>query len=51
MAGSEFFLTSNYLVKVLLLLLHLNSVGFKVDIATISGDPVKFEMWAFLNED
>ena len=35
----------------LLPLLHLDSAGFDIDIATISGDPVKFEMWAFPKED
>ena len=35
----------------LLPLLHLDSAGFEIDIATISGDPVKFEMWAFPKDD
>lgn len=51
MAGGEFFSTGNHPVEMLLPLLHLDAAGFQVDIATISGDPVKFEMWAFPKED
>lgn len=46
MDGGEFFSTGNHPVEMLLPLLHLDSAGFEIDIATISGDPVKFEMWA-----
>lgn len=51
MAGGEFFSTGNHPVEMLLPLLHLDSAGFEIDIATISGDPVKLEMWAFPKED
>ena len=51
MDGGEFFSTGNHPVEMLLPLLHLDSAGFEVDIATVSGDPVKFEMWAFPAED
>ncbi|OQO08515.1 hypothetical protein B0A48_06385 [Cryoendolithus antarcticus] len=51
MAGGEFFSTGNHPVEMLLPLLHLDSAGFEIDIATISGDPVKFEMWAFPADD
>ncbi|KAF2169665.1 hypothetical protein M409DRAFT_20080 [Zasmidium cellare ATCC 36951] len=51
MAGGEFFSTGNHPVEMLLPLLHLDMAGFQIDIATISGDPVKFEMWAFPKED
>ena len=51
MADGEFFSTGNHPVEMLLPLLHLDSAGFEIDIATISGDPVKFEMWAFPKED
>ena len=51
MAGGEFFSTGNHPVEMLLPLLHLDSAGFDIDIATISGDPVKFEMLAFPKED
>jgi putative intracellular protease/amidase len=51
MEGGEFFSTGNHPVETLLPILHLDKAGFEVDIATISGDPVKFEVWAFPNED
>ncbi|OQE16171.1 hypothetical protein PENSTE_c025G05403 [Penicillium steckii] len=51
MAGGEFFSTGNHPVETLLPMVHLDAAGFEIDIATLSGDPVKFEMWAFPNED
>ncbi|PWN31923.1 ThiJ/PfpI domain-containing protein [Meira miltonrushii] len=51
MANGEFFSTGNHPVEMLLPVLHLDAAGFEIDIATISGDPVKFEMWAFPSED
>ncbi|KXH48614.1 chaperone hchA [Colletotrichum simmondsii] len=51
MAGGEFFSTGNHPVEMLLPMIHLDAAGFDIDIATISGDPVKFEMWAFPEED
>lgn len=51
MEGKEFFSTGNHPVEMLLPMLHLDAAGFDIDIATLSGDPVKFEMWAFPQED
>lgn len=51
MANGEFFSTGNHPVEMLLPMIHLDAAGFDIDIATISGDPVKFEMWAFPKED
>lgn len=51
MDGGEFFSTGNHPVEMLLPVLHLDAAGFEVDVATISGDPVKLEMWAFPKED
>ena len=51
MEGGEFFSTGNHPVEMLLPLIHLDAAGFDIDIATLSGDPVKFEMWAFPQED
>ncbi|KAM0330904.1 hypothetical protein ACHAQA_003860 [Verticillium albo-atrum] len=51
MAGGEFFSTGNHPVEMLLPMVHLDAAGFDIDIATISGDPVKFEMWAFPKDD
>ncbi|KAJ5490180.1 ThiJ/PfpI [Penicillium expansum] len=51
MAGGKFFSTGNHPVEMLLPMYHLDAAGFDIDIATLSGDPVKFEMWAFPQED
>ncbi|CAK7193271.1 Protein/nucleic acid deglycase HchA [Commensalibacter sp. Nvir] len=51
MKNGRFFSTGNHPVEMLLPMLHLDQAGFDLDIATISGDPVKFEMWAFPKED
>ncbi|CAO1633475.1 unnamed protein product [Parajaminaea phylloscopi] len=51
LADGKFFSTGNHPVELLLPLLHLDAAGFDVDVATISGAPVKFEMWAFPSED
>lgn len=51
MANGEFFSTGNHPVEMLLPMVHLDAAGFDIDIATLSGDPVKFEMWAFPQED
>lgn len=51
MADDRFFSTGNQPVELLLPLLHLDAAGFEVDIATTSGGPVKFEVWAFPTED
>lgn len=51
MAGGEFFSTGNHPVEMLLPMVHLDAAGFDIDIATLSGDPVKFEVWAYPQED
>ncbi|KAG8411707.1 hypothetical protein J3458_015294 [Metarhizium acridum] len=51
MAGGESFSTGNHPVETLLPMVHLDAAGFDIDIATLSGDPVKFEVWAFPKED
>jgi molecular chaperone Hsp31 and glyoxalase 3 len=51
MADGRFFSTGNHPLELLLPLKHLAAAGFDIDIATISGDPVKFEQWAFPTED
>ncbi|KFX98110.1 hypothetical protein O988_04522 [Pseudogymnoascus sp. VKM F-3808] len=51
MADGKFFSTGNHPVEMLLPMLHLDAAGFEIDIATLSGDPVKLEMWAFPKED
>jgi molecular chaperone Hsp31 and glyoxalase 3 len=38
-------------VEMLLPMLHLDAAGFDLDVATLTGEPVKVEMWAFPKED
>lgn len=51
MADGKFFSTGNHPVEMLLPMIHLDAAGFDIDIATLSGDPVKLEMWAFPQAD
>jgi D-lactate dehydratase / protein deglycase len=51
MADGKFFSTGNHPVEMLLPVIHLDAAGFEIDIATISGAPVKLEMWAFPKDD
>jgi molecular chaperone Hsp31 and glyoxalase 3 len=51
MKSGKMFSTGNHPVKTMLPILHMNNVGFDIDIATLSGNPVKFEMWAMPLED
>lgn len=45
------FSTGNHPVETLLPMIHLVRAGFEVDVATVSGNPVKFEYWAMPRED
>lgn len=45
------FSTGNHPVETLLPMYHLDKAGFSFDIATLSGNPVKFEFWAMPTED
>ena len=45
------FSTGNHPVETLLPMYHLDKAGFEFDIATVSGNPVKFEWWAMPRED
>ena len=51
MANGRKFSTGNHPVETLLPLYHLDQAGFQVDVATISGQSVKLEMWAMPSED
>lgn len=51
MQNGKFFSTGNHPVETLLPIFHLDNAGFKVDIATLSGNPAKLEMWAMPTED
>ncbi|MER8030490.1 glyoxalase III HchA [Streptomyces bauhiniae] len=46
-----FFSTGNHPVEMLLPLHHMMEAGFDVDVATLSGNPVKLELWAMPEED
>lgn len=49
--NGSFFSTGNHPVETLLPMYHLDAAGFAVDVATISGNPVKFEFWAMPSKD
>lgn len=49
--GGKLFSSGNHPVETLVPLYHLVQAGFEIDVATLSGNPVKFEMWAMPHED
>jgi len=51
MKNDKYFSTGNHPVETLLPLLHLRNAGFEFDIATPTGKPAIFEMWAFPKKD
>jgi len=51
MQNGKKFSTGNHPVEALLPMLHLRNAGFDFEIATPTGKPVVFEMWAFPNKD
>lgn len=51
MQNEKFFSTGNHPVEMLLPMFHLDNAGFEFDVATLSGNPVKLEMWAMPSED
>lgn len=51
MQNEKFFSTGNHPVEMLLPMFHLDNAGFKFDVATLSGNPVKLEMWAMPSEE
>ena len=51
MKNGKFFSTGNHPIEALVPMLHLKNAGFDFEIATPSGKPVVFEMWAFPEED
>jgi molecular chaperone Hsp31 and glyoxalase 3 len=51
MENGKEFSTGNHPVEALLPMLHLRNAGFEFEIATLSGKPVVFEMWAMPQED
>ena len=51
MQNGTLFSTGNHPIETLLPMYHLDKAGFAFDVATLSGNPVKFEYWAFPAED
>ncbi|MDG2455402.1 MAG: protein deglycase HchA [Bacteroidia bacterium] len=51
MQNDRLFSTGNHPIEALLPMLHLKNAGFDFEIATPTGKPVVFEMWAFPEED
>jgi|AntRauTorckE5430_2_1112549.scaffolds.fasta_scaffold02915_2 molecular chaperone Hsp31 and glyoxalase 3 len=51
MQNGKLFSTGNHPIESLLPMLHLKNAGFDFEIATPTGKPVVFEMWAFPQED
>ncbi len=51
MENGKLFSTGNHPVEALLPMLHLKNAGFEFEIATPTGKPVVFEMWAFPEKD
>ncbi|MEN8851614.1 MAG: glyoxalase III HchA [Glaciecola sp.] len=51
MKNGKLFSTGNHPVEALVPMLHLKSAGFEFEIATPTGKPVVFEMWAFPEKD
>lgn len=51
MKNGKLFSTGNHPVESLVPMLHLKNAGFEFEIATPTGKPAVFEMWAFPNKD
>ncbi|MCP4884134.1 MAG: protein deglycase HchA [Flavobacteriales bacterium] len=51
MKNGKLFSTGNHPIEALVPMLHLKNAGFDFEIATPTGKPVVFEMWAFPEED
>ncbi len=51
MQNGKLFSTGNHPVEALVPMLHLQNAGFEFEIATPTGKPVIFEMWAFPEKD
>lgn len=51
MKNHTFFSTGNHPVETLLPIHHIREAGYRFDVATISGNPAKFEWWAYPRND
>ncbi len=51
MQNGRMFSTGNHPVEMLLPMYHFDAAGFDIEVATLSGNPAKLEMWAMPVED
>jgi molecular chaperone Hsp31 and glyoxalase 3 len=51
MNNGTMFSTGNHPLEMLLPMYHMTKAGFRFDVATVSGNPVKLELWAFPEQD
>ncbi len=51
MKNGKLFSTGNHPIEALVPMLHLRNAGFEFEIATPTGQPAIFEMWAFPEKD
>ena len=51
MENDTLFSTGNHPIETLVPMYHLHRAGFAFDIATVSGNPMKFEFWGMPSED
>lgn len=51
MKNNTKFSTGNHPVEMFVPMLHFRDAGFKFDVATLNGNSVKLEMWAFPSKD
>ncbi|EOA6374007.1 glyoxalase III HchA [Enterococcus faecalis] len=49
--NGKLFSTGNHPVETLLPMMHIAAAGFDIDVATLSGNSIKLEMWAMPEED
>lgn len=49
--NDSLFSTGNHPIETLLPMYHMDKAGFDFGIATLSGNPIKVEWWAFPQED
>lgn len=51
MTNGKMFSTGNHPVEMLLPMHHMDQAGFEIDVATLSGNPAKLELWAMPGDD
>lgn len=50
-SDGKFFSTGNHPVETLLPLMHMHAAGYEIEVATLSGNMAKFELWATPEKD